>query len=361
VAPEILLAALLVLALLLIAYLAATRPRGLTLDPRIEAALASLPQLQQELGGLKSAVERLPSSDTVTAIQERVNSLEALVSQRLPSTLPSDLEEIDRAIRAIKGEYEPGKRIDEIHESMRRVMTVVAGGRDRGEAGEFIVAEALKQLPPTMLDRDFRVRGKAVEFALILPGEKRLPIDSKWAAAELVQEWEKTADADLRRAVADEIERSVLQKAAEVSKYISPPLTTDIAVAAVPDAAYQACRKAQVAAYQDSSVLVVPYSMVAPFVLAFFNLQLKYGRTIEFASLGEQLKVIEMETERIDGDLEGRVKEAGTRANNAYENIKVSIAKIRAAIEFLRAAPKETSTSGESASREQVRESSESN
>jgi DNA anti-recombination protein RmuC len=356
VSSEILLGALLVLALLLVAYLAAGRSRKPALDPRIETAVASLPQLQQELGGLKSAVDRLPSGDTLAAIQARLNSLEAVVSERLPSTLPNDLQEIDRAIQSIKGEYEPGKRIDEIHESMRRVMTVLAGARDRGQAGEFLLAETLKQLPPTMLDRDYRIRGKPVEFALVLPGEKRLPIDSKWAAADLIQEWEKTTDADLRGAVADEIEKAVLEKAAEVSKYIGPPLTTDIAVAAVPDAAYQACRKAQIVAYRDYNVLVVPYSMVAPFVLAFFNLQLKYGRTIELANLEEQLKMIEMEANSIEGDLEGKVKQAGTRANNAYESITLSIAKIRAAIEYLRTAPKETPASGQPHPQEQVTE-----
>ena len=37
-----------------------------------------------------------------------------------------------------------------------------------------------------MLTSDFRVNGKVVEFGLVLPDGRRLPIDSKWTAlAEL--------------------------------------------------------------------------------------------------------------------------------------------------------------------------------
>ena len=215
----------------------------------------------------------------------------------------------------------------------------MAGAKGRGSAGEFIVGEALKLLPPTMLERDFKVGGKTVEFALVLPNSKRLPLDSKWPAADLLEKLDKENDCTAQQRLISEIERTVLAKAAEVAKYRNPAVTTDIGIAAVPDAAYRACRKAHSQAYEEYSVLVVPYSMVAPYVLALYNIHLKYGHAIELSNLQQYLSVIEQEAKNIDTDLENRVKEAGTRVNNAYESIKNALARIRAAAEYLKTAP----------------------
>ncbi len=74
----------------------------------------------------------------------------------------------------------------EHREVVRRLSTVLAGGSAKGSAGENVLREHLAQLPPGMLVSDFRVGGKVVEFGLLLPDGRRLPIDSKWTAlAEL--------------------------------------------------------------------------------------------------------------------------------------------------------------------------------
>ncbi|MGH9492206.1 MAG: DNA recombination protein RmuC [Terriglobales bacterium] len=342
---EIVLTALLVFAAIIIAYLIGTRRQAgfpVTASPpdlRVQGAIDPLPQIQQDLGSLKTAVEKLPSDATVTAIDSRLKSLEAIVNQRLPTTLPTDLDQLDQAVQAIRSEYEPGKRIGEIHDATKRVMVLLAGGSDRGAAGEAVLADSLRQLPPEMLERDFRVDGKRVEFALVLPNGKRLPIDSKWPESDTLEKLEKETDFVERQKLGDVVEKAVAQRASEVAKYRNPSVTTDVAIAAVPDAAYRVCRKAHIQAYKDSSVLVIPYSMVAPYVLAFFHLHLKYGQTIELSNLQAYLGVIEQELKKIDTELEGRVKEAGTRANYAYQGITASLAKIRAASDYLRAAP----------------------
>jgi DNA recombination protein RmuC len=298
-----------------------------------------LPQLQQDLGALKSAFDKLPTREALDSVENRLTRIE----DRVPSTLPSDIGDIGQALRVIQAEYEAGKRIDEIYKATNKLTTIIAGGRDRGAAGEFILAEVLNDLPPSMLDRDFRVNGKSVEFALVLPNGKRLPIDSKWTASDLVAKLENATDGETRSRLQDALDEAVLKKAAEVAKYRNPAATTDISIAAVPDAAYRACRKAHVRAFQDWNVLIVPYSMAAPYVLAFYNLHLKYGRVIDVANMQAYLDAIEQEVQSIDGDLETRVKEAGTRANNAYERMKTSVGKIRGAIEFLRHAPTQAS------------------
>ncbi|PYY18160.1 MAG: hypothetical protein DMG61_01040 [Acidobacteria bacterium] len=187
-----------------------------------------------------------------------------------------------------------------------------------------------------MLERDFKVDGKSVEFALVLPNSKRLPIDSKWTAADLVERLDKSTGVDAEDRLIAEIERAVVAKASEVAKYRNPATTTDIGIAAVPDSVYRVCLKAHLQAYEQWSVLIVPYSMVAPYLLAFYSIHMKYGQALEVSNLQAYLSVIDQELKIIDGDLEGRIKEAGTRANNAYESIKNALARIRMSAENLK-------------------------
>lgn len=408
---EVFLGVLLVLAAVYIVYLLVTRKqttapsKQVAFDPRIEAALNSLPGIQQDLGSLRTTVRTLPSNDVLEGIQQRLANLEvirqdigalktsvqvlpsndvvdgiqqrltnlgaiqqdlgslktsvaglpsndilseiqsrlATIERRVPNTLSTDLSNIETKLTTIASD----PKVGEVHEATGRLLTLLAGGKGRGSAGEFLVGEMLKPLPPTMLERDFKVGGKTVEFALILPNSKRLPLDSKWTAADLLEKLEKETDVGIQQKLINEIERTVLQKAAEVAKYRNPAVTADIGIAAIPDTAYRACRKAHSQAYEDYSVLVVPYSMVAPYVLALYNIHLKYGQAIELSNLQEYLSVIEQAVKTIDSDLEGRVKEAGTRVNNAYDSIKNALARIRAAAEYLKTAPRGNGTPAE--------------
>src|SRR5258705_9544571 len=76
---------------------------------------------------------------------------------------------------------------EEARASLRRLESVIAGSSTRGAAGENILEEALRHLPPEMLQRNMWVGGKVVELALRLPGGKLLPIDSKWVSSEALE------------------------------------------------------------------------------------------------------------------------------------------------------------------------------
>lgn len=319
-----------------------TRRRGgLSVDSRIEQAIASLPTIQQDLGGLKTSVVSLPSEATVRAIESRLAVLEG----RVPNSLESNLQRLDTAVTKLETEYSPGNRFDQIHQATSLVSSLLAGGRDRGTAGETLVSEMLRIFPPDMMERDFKVGGKSVEFAVILPNSKRLPLDSKWAAADLVRELEKCSDEVTKDRLIKEIEKEILSRANEVAKYRNLAVTTDIGIAAVPDSAYRVCRKAHFQAYKDWNVLVVPYSMVAPYVLVLYNIHLKYAQNLELGNLQSYLTVIEQQVKQIDDDLENRIKDAAKRSANAYESIKDALAKIREAAGHLRSAPLPSSSS----------------
>src|SRR5207302_10449191 len=61
---------------------------------------------------------------------------------------------------------------DYLRQSFRRLEAVIAGSSTRGAAGENILEEAIRHLPPEMLHRNLWVKGKVCEFALRLPGGK---------------------------------------------------------------------------------------------------------------------------------------------------------------------------------------------
>src|SRR5258708_1079017 len=77
---------------------------------------------------------------------------------------------------------------EEARASLRRLESVIAGSSSRGAAGENILEEALRHLPPEMLQRNVWVGGKVVGLTLPLPGGKLLPMDSKWVATAALEQ-----------------------------------------------------------------------------------------------------------------------------------------------------------------------------
>ena len=105
---------------------------------------------------------------------------------------------------------------------VRRLSTVLAGGSAKGRAGENVLREHLAELPPGMLVTDFRVNGKVVEFGLLLPDGRRLPVDSKWTALAELEALEAAEEPAEREARAREVEKAVAARAREVAQYLDP-------------------------------------------------------------------------------------------------------------------------------------------
>jgi hypothetical protein len=79
-------------------------------------------------------------------------------------------------------------------ESIQRLERMLAGSQSKGIAGENIVEIMFSKLPTEWQVRDFSVGNKTVEFGIRLPNDLVLPIDSKWAASNLVEEFVKADD-----------------------------------------------------------------------------------------------------------------------------------------------------------------------
>src|SRR5487761_318568 len=236
---------------------------------------------------------------------------------------------------------------EEARASLRRMESVIAGSSTRGAAGENILEEALRHLPPEMLQRNVWVGGKVVELALRLPGGKLLPMDSKWGSCgALEQQAVPALDAPRRAQLTGQVEREVERRVREVSQYIDPATTSPFALAVIPDAAYDVCRGAIVGAHQRH-VMVVGYAMALPYLLTLYQLHLQFARSVDMEKLQSALIDVERHLDTLESVLENKLQRAVTMLQNAYGEGKQVSARIRASAQSIQVsgtAPEEVST-----------------
>jgi len=218
---------------------------------------------------------------------------------------------------------------DEEHKQVvRRLATVLAGGASKGRSGEHILREHLSQLPPGLLVSDVRVNGKVVEFGLLLPDGRRLPIDSKWTALAELERLEAATDPVERDACARDVEKAVTLRAKEVAQYLDPAVTAPVAVAAVPDAAYTVLKRAHADAYAKG-VVIVPYSSALPIVLFLYSLVQRYGDAADVqASLSELAGVLDA----LEQVVENRMVRAATMLTNGADELRSHLGRARGSI-----------------------------
>jgi DNA recombination protein RmuC len=227
---------------------------------------------------------------------------------------------------------------EDARQSLRRLEAVLAGSPTRGAAGENILEEAFRSLPPDMVRRNVWVSGKVVEFGLHLPGGKLLPIDSKWTSSGPLGELSQPETPPARRAqLAATVEKEVEKRVREVSQYIDPVTTTPFALAAVPDAAYAVCRSAFAEAHRRH-VMIVAYSMALPYLLLLYQLHLQFARSVDMENLQACLMEIDRQVDALDASLENKLQRAATMLGNAYQDGKQVTARIRASVRGIQAA-----------------------
>jgi DNA recombination protein RmuC len=243
--------------------------------------------------------------------------------------LRADLSAARHAVEALRlRDDERRGREAEHSEVVRRLATVLAGGASKGRAGENVLREHLAELPPGMLVSDFRVNGKVVEYGLLLPDGRRLPVDSKWSALRELEALEAATDPLERDALAREVERVVLNRAKEVCCYLDPALTAPVAVAAIPDAAYAVLRRAHAEAFAKG-VVIVPYSTALPVLLFLYALVARYGAAGDIQGCLSELSAL---LAAVEGVVENKLAKAATMLSNGTDEVRSHLGKARGSI-----------------------------
>ena len=301
-----------------------------------------------DLGALKSNVDAVSNQQSslgqsLGMLQAAVQGVETKViesSAGVRDAIGKDLSDARLVVERLKVDAEERRRMEEdVQASARRIEAVLLGSRTRGAAGENILQDAFRQFPPEMIDMNFRVNGKVVEFALVLANGKRLPIDSKWPSPELLDRLsDELQEPSKEAAVVQEIERVLRLKVREVRQYIDPGATLAFAVAAVPDPVFNACRRGHLEAYREG-VILMPYSMTVPYVLALFRLHLQYARSIDLENLEGYLQQIDDNVTALDRVLENSIARGSTMIQNAFNDAKRNLGQMRGALAAIRAVP----------------------
>ena len=305
------------------------------LEP-VNQAVNTLQGDVQGLGVRISTVENNQNMITQGIGYLATNALSAITELK---TLTTGLTDATGAMRAdlsranndltqlhthVKAEQESERQIAE---SVRRLETIIAGTQTKGSAGENVLEVVFSKLPVEWQERDFKVGGKTVEFALRLPNNLIMPIDSKWAATNLIEQFINAEDIQEQQRLKKAIEDAVLLKAKEVRKYIDPSITVNFGVAVLPDAVFDLCTGIQSEIFQ-LNVVLVSYSMFVPYLLLVFQTTLKNGQSIDLQKLDAYLRTAQESIKAIQEELDGRFSRAMTMMNNSRDDMRAILGKL---------------------------------
>lgn len=264
-----------------------------------------------------SALSSISELKTLTA-----NLSEATGAMRTDlSNTKSDLKELHAHIKS-KQEIER-----QTADSIRRLETIIAGTQTKGLAGENVLELVFSKLPIEWQVRDFKIGGKSVEFALRLPNNLIMPIDSKWAATNLLEQFVNSEDIQEQQRLKKDIENAVLAKAKEVKKYLDPSVTVNFGIAVIPDAVYDLCVGIQSETFQ-LNVVLVSYSMFVPYLLLVFQTTLKNGQSMDLQKLDAYLQTAQESINTLQDELDGRFSRAITMMNNSRDDMRAVLGKL---------------------------------
>lgn len=308
------------------------------------AALQTLEAVSRHLGTVQSELARVARAQDELR-QDLQRGREASVLQLAEATqgIRGEIGQAQRALAEVKAlEQGRARQMDQAADSLKRLEAVVAGSGSRGVAGENILARALAQLPPDLLEVNVAFGNKIVEYALRLPGGRLLPIDSKWTSVGALERLAVTQDPQERKRLADQVIRDVRGRIREMGKYLDPERTLSMALLAVPDAVYEAAPEVHGEGYREG-VLVVPYSLALPYVLALYRLTLRFGSTVDTDQLAARLRTLDESLRRVGEEVEGRLSRGLVQIENARDALRDHMAEAqRVAARLLHAADGET-------------------
>lgn len=315
----------------------------------LRGAIATLDQKVFELQGrvaqdLAAVQARRAAEDRAWESIQRVETALAGLGQSsstIQRTLQDQVTSALREIGAIKTaqteERQRWSREDDAFGQLQRLTAVMLGSRGAGEAGERLVYEALGSLPQQWLIPNHRVNGKSVEFAVRLPDGHILPIDSKVVAGEELAALDQV-EPDRRRSLERSIREKVADKAAEVRQYLDER-SVGFGIAAVPDAAYGVCGPILSRTYQEQHVLLVPYSLLLPFVLMVYEQHRHTEVDMDGERQARLLAAAQAHLERAQQEINGRLGTALTQLQNARGELSSELTEAARALGQIRARP----------------------
>jgi len=305
---------------------------------RDDASLPVLDSVSRTLGQLQSELARLGrNQEDLRQDIQRGREASILQLSETAKGLHGEISQAQKALAEVKAlEQGRARQLEQASDSLKRLEAVVAGSATRGAAGENILARALAQLPPDLLEINVAFGSRIVEYALRLPGGRFLPIDSKWTSVAILERLDTVAEdqPQERKRLLDLVVRDLRSKIRDMTKYLDPERTLSLGLLAVPDAVYVAAPEAHGEGYREG-VLVVPYSLALPYVLALYRLTVRFGCAVDTDQLASRLRQLEEILRRSADQVESRLSRGLVQVENARDALRDNLLEARRATERL--------------------------
>jgi hypothetical protein len=162
---------------------------------------------------------------------------------------------------------------------------------------------------------------KIVEYALCRPAAASSPSTASGRAWRLLERLDTTTEPLERKRLVEQVGRDVRGKIRDMGKYLDPERTLSLGLLAVPDAVYEAAPEAHGEGYR-AGVLVVPYSLALPYVLALYRLTVRFGCAVDTDQLADRIRGLEETLRQIDEEVEGRLSRGLVQAGNARDSLR---------------------------------------
>ncbi|MBL0690974.1 MAG: DNA recombination protein RmuC [SAR324 cluster bacterium] len=216
--------------------------------------------------------------------------------------------------------------ISSVLDGLNRVIT---GSKSKGQAGENIVDNLLKEIPPKWRAEKFKIAGKQVEFALRLPNNRVLSIDSKWLNSSDLEALDVAKNAGDKDRITQKISRNILKIGEGMDKYIDPKLTIGFAILTVPDAIFQAVYPSMTIEIIEKKIALVSYSNLLSFLLLVMQWFSDDQGNIDMVRLHNHLVQAESNIKKCSTILEGKFSTGITMITNARTEIKEQVDKLQ--------------------------------
>lgn len=290
-------------------------------DVRIDEIIATLERHRQSLERLGNLPEGLDDVRTrlVAGGEQQKNLREYLSETR------RTIDGLSRTLGTVS------QTEDKTQALLERLHRTLLGASSRGKKGENLLREQLRVFPPDMLATNYKLGGGTVEFAMRLPDNRVLPIDSKWPEPEMVERLEAAASPEETARYTKQIESKVLRLTRDIRKYIDPEKTVHLAVAALPDSIYTNAAGVHYEAFKQG-VLLMSYSNAAPLLLAMYGLFLRYGQTGDMDKIKGHLGSLGTLLNELEKIIDDQLARGGTMVTNATQRCREVTLKMRGSL-----------------------------
>lgn len=190
---------------------------------------------------ISDALEKIRESN-----EKKLDEMRVTVDEKLEKTLTERFNQSQKNIDTKLGEMIKGVgEMKALAEDAKDIKKIFTGIKTRGTSGEVLLESIISDiLSSSQYVKNFKPNkksGEVIEFAVKIPGEEKsdvyLPIDAKFPIDRYnaLLDAKESGDISAINSATRELKKSISDSAEYIrTKYVHPPLTTDVAILYLP-------------------------------------------------------------------------------------------------------------------------------